>query len=108
MQLPSEIFGEVIVVHAPEELTGDNANGFAKCVEQLIRNQVVLDLDGNEMIDSEGLETLLDLRDGLAEVNGDLRVATSNTTNRKLLEITRLDQELEVFGSVIDAVKSYR
>ncbi|NIL96352.1 MAG: anti-sigma factor antagonist, partial [Planctomycetales bacterium] len=30
-----------------------------------------------------------------------------NATNRKILEITRLDQELEVYSSVIEAVKSY-
>jgi hypothetical protein len=28
--------------------------------------------------------------------------------NRKILEITRLDEQLDVFDSVIDAVKSFR
>jgi hypothetical protein len=30
-----------------------------------------------------------------------------NAVNRKILDITRLDQQLEVFESVIDAVKSF-
>ena len=39
--------------------------------------------------------------------SGDLKISTSNAANRKILEITRLDQQLEVFDSVIDAVKSF-
>jgi anti-anti-sigma regulatory factor len=39
---------------------------------------------------------------------GDLKIATSNPINRKILELTRLDQQLEVFDSVVDAVKSFR
>ena len=38
---------------------------------------------------------------------GDLKIAASNLANRKILEITRLDQQLEVFDTVIDAVKSF-
>ena len=38
---------------------------------------------------------------------GEVKIATTNSANRKILEITRLDQHLEVFDSVIDAVKSF-
>jgi len=37
-----------------------------------------------------------------------LKISTDSAVNRKILEITRLDQQLEVFDSVIDAVKSFR
>jgi hypothetical protein len=36
-----------------------------------------------------------------------LKIASRNPLNRKVLEITRLDQQLEVFDSVLDAVKSF-
>lgn len=42
------------------------------------------------------------------EKSGDLKIATTNSINRKILEVTRLDEQLEVFDSVIDAVKSFR
>jgi hypothetical protein len=40
-------------------------------------------------------------------LTGDLKISTHNLANRKILEITRLDQQLEVYDSVIDAVKSF-
>jgi hypothetical protein len=36
-----------------------------------------------------------------------MKICTTNATNRKILEITRLDERLEVFDSLIDAVRSY-
>ncbi|MCE9557263.1 MAG: STAS domain-containing protein [Planctomycetes bacterium] len=107
MNLPTEVFGNVIVVHSPEELGREHAGQLAPFVAQLERNFVVLDLDSTESIDSNGLEALLKTQRELRESNGDLKIATTNNSNRKILEITRLDEQLEVFDSVIDAVKSY-
>ena len=41
-------------------------------------------------------------------VDYDVKIATTNAINRKIFEVTRLEQQLEVFDSVVDAVKSYR
>lgn len=108
MNLPTEIFGAVIVVHTPEELGSDQTNGLEGYLGSLERNQVVVDLDNTEMINSRGLTVLMDVQEKLRQQGGQLRIATSNPMNRKILEITRLDQQLEVFSSVIDAVKSFQ
>jgi anti-sigma B factor antagonist len=107
MSLPTEIFGDVVVVHAPDELTGDAADALVGYLTTLERNQVVFDLDGAELIASRGLEAILESQDKLRELGGDIKIASSNRYNRKIFEMTRLDQHLEVFGSVIDAVKSF-
>ena len=107
MNLPNEVFGNVIVVHAPDELGRDQAEGFAAQVSRLQPRQVVLDLDGTESLDSIGLEAVLSCQRSLRDLGGDVRIATNNTVNRKILEITRLDERLEVYTSVIDAVKSF-
>ncbi|REJ66636.1 MAG: anti-sigma factor antagonist [Planctomycetota bacterium] len=107
MQLTTEIFGEVVVVHAPEELGRDQADSFLGFVTSLDRRNVVVDLDNTESIDSGGLEAMLKCQDLLREKAGDVTVATTNNVNRKILEITRLDQRIEVFDSVIDAVRSF-
>jgi anti-anti-sigma factor len=108
MNLTSETFGSVIVVHSPEDLSADQASGFEAHVRQVDPPCVVLDMDDTELLDSAGLTAILDARDALQERHGDLKIATNNATNRKILEITRLDEQIELFESVIDAVKSYQ
>jgi anti-sigma B factor antagonist len=107
MNLPTEIFSGVIVVHTPQELTADQREAFEGYVPSLERHNVVLDLDDTETLDSEGLTALLHVQETLRQNQGDAKIATTNPANRKILEITRLDQHLEVFSSVIDAVKSF-
>lgn len=107
MNLPTEIFGDVIVVHAPEDLCEDQCEEFSAHVTSLERSRVILDLDSTESLDSAGLEALLDSREVLLDLDGDLRISTTIHANRKILEITRIDQQIEIFESVIDAVKSF-
>ena len=107
MKLPTEIFGQVIVVHTPEELSADTAGEFESFLTNLDRAQVVIDLNGSESIESSGLEAMLSAQESLQALGGDVKISTSNGLNRKILEITRLDQQFEVFESVLDAVKSY-
>jgi hypothetical protein len=51
---------------------------------------------------------MVNAQEALRALGGDLKIATTSTVNRKILEITRLDRRLDVFDSVIDAMKSYR
>jgi anti-anti-sigma factor len=108
MNLPTEVFGDVVVVHTPEDISDDQAVGLESFVASLERSRVVVDLDGTETIDSAALESLLSIQESLREIGGDVKISTANKVNRAILEITRLDQQLEVFDSVIDAVKSYQ
>jgi anti-anti-sigma factor len=107
MNLPTEIFGDVLVVHAPEELNDEQSGRFQQFVLSQERVKVVVDLDNVETLDSGGLTALLNVQGDLQASQGDLKLIAGNSVNRKILEITRLDQHLEVFDSVIDAVKSY-
>jgi len=107
MNLPTEVFGDVVVVHTPEEISCDNSKDLGQFLSGMDRVKVIVDLDGTETIDSAGLTTLLDAQEQLREEGGDLKIMTSNAVNRKIFEITRLDQQLEVFPNVIDAVKSF-
>lgn len=107
MNLPTEIFGDVLVVHAPEELNDEQAERFQQFVLSQERTKVIVDLDSVEMLDSAGLTALLEVQENLQQSRGELKLIVANSVNRKILEITRLDQHLEVFDSVIEAVKSY-
>lgn len=107
MNLPTEVFGEIVVVHSPEELGGEHAERFEEFLLTQERRRLVLDLDRTEMLDSRGLTALLNVQDSLRALGGEIKLATANANNRKILEITRLDRQLEVFESVVDAVKSF-
>ena len=107
MQLPTEIFGEVIVVHAPEEVSEDCAHQFEEFITTQERVKVILEMDGTETLDSAGLASLLKRARPPRQQKGDLRISTNNKVNRKILEITRLDQQLEIYENVLDAVKSF-
>ena len=107
MNLPTEVFGDVVVVHAPDELNEDVSREFHQFLTTMDRDRVIVDLDGAESLDSAGLETLLDIQDELRAMHGDLKVIASNSVNRKIFEVTRLDERIEVFDTVIDAVKSF-
>ena len=108
MNLPTEIFGDVIVVHTPEELGGDQCEEFEAYLPTLERHNVVLDVDDTEMLDSMGLTAMLNVQEILRDRQGEVKIATTNATNRKIFEITRTDQQLEVFDSVLDAVKGFQ
>ena len=108
MNLPSEIFDDVIVVHTPDEVGVEQAAALEAHLSALERRKVVVDLDNTEAIDSRGLGALLGAQKSLRLEGGDVKIATTNAANRKIFEITRLDQHLEVYESVLDAVKSFR
>ncbi len=108
LDLATETFGDVIVVHAPDELGVDQADDFRTFMVSVNPHFVVLDLDATESIDSVGLTALLEVQDLLRELGGDIKLTTTNSCNQKIFEITRLDRQIEIFNGVIDAVKSFR
>ena len=108
MNLPTELFGNVLVVHTPDELGADQADRFVEFLAGLEQRQIVLDMDHTEALDSDSLTAILNSQDTLRIGQGDLKIATTNAINRKILEITRLDQQLEIYDSVVDAVNSFR
>jgi len=111
MRITTETFGNVLVVHAPEELTEEAASQFLDAFDTPIEAgqvNVVLEMDRSEAFDSTGLNTLLDLQDKLREQGGNLTVCGLGDPGRKIFEVTRLDKRFDIFDSIIDAVASFQ
>jgi len=109
MKLTTENFGAVTVIHTPEDL----AERMGEVVKDSVRFQigqgrrsVVLDMSVTETFDSAGLTALIDCKDLVGEVGGDLKICALTTTGGKIFELTRLDQQFDLFESLIDAVKA--
>lgn len=107
MELPSEVFGSVAVIHAPKDVNDDTAEFIERQFGMCEQTQIVFDLDAAETLDSVGLEMLLSTHELLRGREGALKLVSSNPVNRKILEVTRLDHDFEVYDSVLDAVKSF-
>lgn len=110
MAINTETFGRVLVAHTPEELNEESARELMSALETPVANGtvcVVAQMDRTESLDSAGLTALLDLRDELRQHGGNLKVCNLTETGQKIFELTRLDNHLDTFDSVIDAVASF-
>jgi anti-sigma B factor antagonist len=111
MKLTTETFGNVMVVHTPDELIGENSAGFLEAVQTSIAAghlKMVLEMDRTEQFDSQGLNMLLDVQDAVREKGGAVKISGLQETGRKIFEVTRLDQRFDLFDSLIDAVSSFK
>jgi len=111
MQILTETFGDVLVAHAPDDLTDDAAHLLANTVGRSAdagQVKVVLQMDRSDGFDSAGLTALRDLHDRLREAGGGLKFCGLTETGRKVFEVVRFDRRFELFDSLIDAVGSFR
>lgn len=111
MQITTEIFGDVLVAHTPDELTDETAGTVRDAVDQAVtagRCNIVLQMDRSDAFDSAGLTTLFDLQDQLRAEGGRLAVCGLQDHGQKVFEITRMDRWFDLYDSVIDAVSSFR
>ena len=68
----------------------------------------MVDLEKVPFVDSAAMETLLALRNAVQEKLGLVKLAAPDENVRKILQLTRLDQQFETFSDIIEAVKSFR
>lgn len=71
------------------------------------RRHVVIALDGIPLIDSAGLELLLELRDECRARGGVLKLAAPNRLCRDILAATRVNRQFEVFEDSLSAIGSF-
>ncbi len=111
MNVTHENYGNVCVISLKGEFTADDVETFSRAVkERLARDarDFVIDLEKSPFVDSAALERLLDLRDEVREKLGMVKLAGPDANVSKVLEMTRLDQQFETYGELIEAVKSFR
>lgn len=111
MQITSETFGDVVVVHTPDDLMEETSRLLTEAIEGHLRkgsSSIVLQMDRTDSYDSQGLTALLDLQDQARQAGGAVKISGLADPGRKIFELTRLDHRFDVFDSVIDAVASFR
>jgi anti-sigma B factor antagonist len=89
---------------------GEESASLRDAVKNLLtmNNRLVLNLGGINYIDSGGLGTLVALYATAKNAGGSIRLASLTQRVGDLLQVTKLLTVFEVFGSVEEAVNSFR
>ena len=102
--------GAVRVIAGDQALTADSAAEAARlCDEALAQGQprVVFDLQRIPLIDSAGLELLLDVGDRCTNRGGALHLAAPNALCQDILRATLLTDRFTIFRDALSAVGSF-
>ncbi|MBI3866020.1 MAG: STAS domain-containing protein [Planctomycetia bacterium] len=102
--------GAVDFVSGTDPLNLKNCKQFGQVLEECCRQgqpRIVVDLEHVPLIDSAGLETLLDFRDQMQERGGALKVAGPSALCREILSVTGLADQIEIFRDAQSAVASF-
>lgn len=107
LELSHSARGEAVVVSISGELDALAASQLDSYLTQLVAERpalLVADLTSVDFLDSTGLGVLIKSLTSQRENNGDLAVVAPPGRVRKVLDITGMDQVMNVADSVADAL----
>jgi len=102
--------GAVDVIQGDLPLNVENAEALADLLQQSLfsgQPYVVVDLEEVPLIDSAGLELLLQYQEEFQQLGGALKLAAPNRLCDEILSVTGTGQSFEVFPEALLAVGSY-
>ena len=102
--------GAITVIGSDEPLTVDHVAEAAAALQNCFGHgppMAVLNLARVPLIDSAGLELLLNAHDSFSERGGAFKVAAATPLCRDILSVTGVADDLEVYDEVSMAVRSF-
>lgn len=102
--------GAISVVIGSDPLTSEHIPNAQRALEECLADgqpRAVLDMQGVALIDSSGLELLLDIQDAFESRAGSLKLAATSGLCREILAITGIASRFEQFPEVKSAVGSF-
>jgi anti-anti-sigma factor len=110
MKIKSNEYGVAIYLAPDGPLVEDNIPAYEQAAREARDRGIthlVLDLKQVRVLDSKGLEFLLDLAGVLRGQGGSLRLASPNAICSEILELTDLDKTISVFADIESAGRSF-
>ncbi len=110
MRIRWQDYDEVTVVELQGEIDGELVEPLRSAVTEIAGKQragIVLDMSDVSFLDSQGLELLLWVRDYCRQNKIQLRLAGLDENCRKIIEVTRLQDEFDCHAELAEAVKSF-
>jgi anti-anti-sigma factor len=102
--------GAVDLIHGDEPINAERVEGLARLLQESAgRGQpfVVLDMEKVPLVDSAGLELLLDYREKFQQLGGAMKLSGPNPLCEDILSITGVGASLEIFRESLSAVGSF-
>jgi len=100
----------IVILQLKGRLTAGETTPLREKLDVLLtagRNNVVLDLEDVEYIDSTGLGGMVICYTQVKKAGGELKLMKLNRRNVELLALTRLHTVFDVFAAEPDAINSY-
>ena len=102
--------GAVDVISGGDRVSGEHVAELSNVLESRLGNgqpQIVLDLQGVAVIDSAGLELLLDYQEKCQRMGGAFKLANAGALCREVLKATGVGARFEMFRDSGGAVRSF-
>lgn len=102
--------GAVTVIRCGELLAKDRIAAVSEALECCLHKGIpmaVLDLQNTQLIDSEGLELLLDTSEQFRRRGGAVKLAMPTDLCAEILSLTMVEQEIQIFDNSNQAVRSF-
>ena len=102
--------GAVDVITGGDRISGEHVAELSSLLESRVERgqpQIVLDLQGIALIDSAGLELLLDFQEKCQRMGGALKLANVGALCSEVLKATGVGAKFEMFRDSGGAVRSF-
>ena len=102
--------GDVVEIAIEGNILQENVDVLKSRFDDLIENgkvKLVLNMAQSNYVSSLCLAIIVDVKNRLAQLQGDLKISNVNRLVRNLLEITNLVKKMELFDTPEEAVKSF-
>ena len=105
----TEAQGAVHVVTCGGPLNHENVTDFRENIDKCLGGQpmIVLDLGESALIDSSGLESLLEVQEEVETLGGSVKLAAAGSLCQDALRATGISDRFEQFDTVKAAIGSY-
>ena len=106
---PSDKQGAVDIVSCSVPLNKEHSEDFQQATKSCLQGQpmLVLDLGDTPLVDSSGLEALLDLQEEVEALGGAVKLAAAGRLCRDALKATGVGERFEEFDTVKAAIGSF-
>jgi anti-anti-sigma factor len=102
--------GAIDVIGGGDRISGEHVAELAAVLEGCLKRgqpRVVLDLQGVALVDSAGLELLLDTHEECQRMGGAMKLANPGALCGEVLKVTGVGTRFEVFSDTGSAIRSF-